>query len=139
MPRLFDDRFGGAAGLAATILRRDVIMLEVGDEDGIVYAEGVEPGGVAVVHIFIWNRRRVPDLDRIIIEAANWVITTFQLRLLSAWIPDHNLLARKLLTRLGWHQDGVIRSWLRFDGELEDCHVFSLAPEEAEFLLASGG
>ena len=139
MPNLFDDRFGGALGLANVILRRDVVMLEVGDEDGLIYGEGVEPGGVAIIHIFIWNRRNVNDLDRIIAESAIWAFTTFQLALLSAWIPEHNLLARKLLTRLGWHQDGIIRSWLRFDGELEDCHVFSISPEEAEFLLATVG
>jgi hypothetical protein len=114
-------------------------MLEVGEEDGLIYAEGVEPGGVAVVHIFIWNRRNIENLDRLLIGCCNWAFSTFNLRLLSAWIPDHNLLARKLLTRLGWHQDGIVRSWLRFDGELEDCHVFSLSPEEAEFLLAKVG
>lgn len=138
MPRLFDDRFGGAIGLANTILRRDVVMLEVGDEDGIMYAEGIEPNGVAVVHIFIWNRRNIPDLDSLITSCAVWAFSTFQLRLLSAWIPEHNLLARKLLTRLGWVQDGIIRLWLRFDGQLEDCYVFSLSPEEAAWAAEVG-
>lgn len=133
IPNLFDDRFHGELGLANLILRRDTVMLEIGDEDGILYAEGVEPGGVAVVHIITFNGRARKDLDRILTESADWAFRTFGLKLLSAWIPAHNTLALRLMTRLRWHRDGIIRSWLRFDGQLEDCHVFSLSPEELEY------
>lgn len=98
--------------------------------DGIVYGEGIRPGGVATVHIAIFNRRAISDLQEKLMGIARWAFATFQLSGLNAWIPAHNTLAIRLLTRLGWHIDGIIRRLMSFNGVPTDAVVFSLLREE---------
>jgi RimJ/RimL family protein N-acetyltransferase len=45
-------------------------------------------------------------------------------------IPAHNEAAKRVVTSLGWRQEGTMRAHLRRDGELADCEVWGVLPDE---------
>jgi RimJ/RimL family protein N-acetyltransferase len=46
-------------------------------------------------------------------------------------IPAHNEAAKRVVTSLGWHHEGTMRAHLRSaDGELADCEVWGVLPDE---------
>jgi RimJ/RimL family protein N-acetyltransferase len=47
-------------------------------------------------------------------------------------IPAHNEAAKRVVTSLGWRHEGTMRGHLRRDGELADCEVWGVLPEEFE-------
>lgn len=112
------------------LMARNVIILEIGDEDGLMWITDVEQGGYASAHITVFRRRRVPQLDRIISEAVEWAFRAFGLAYMASWIPSFNRPAVGLAQRLGWNYDGLIRGVLRYNGERTDAHVFSLSRDE---------
>ena len=54
-------------------------------------------------------------------------------------IPAHNEAAKRVVTSLGWKHEGTMRGHLRRDGELADCEVWGVLPEEFREALARGG
>lgn len=112
------------------LLRPDVVVLEMGDLDGVLYGEDLRPGQMGTVHIAVFNRRAVKDLDAMLTATAAWAISTFQLAGLNTWVPAHNKLALRLMDRLDWHLDGIIRRLMIFDGVPTDAFVYSLLADE---------
>jgi len=45
-------------------------------------------------------------------------------------IPAFNEAAKRVVTSLGWQHEGTMRSHLRRDGELADCEVWGVLPDE---------
>ncbi len=45
-------------------------------------------------------------------------------------IPAHNEAAKRVVASLGWRLEGTMRSHLRHDGELADCEVWGVLPDE---------
>jgi [ribosomal protein S5]-alanine N-acetyltransferase len=45
-------------------------------------------------------------------------------------IPADNEAAKRVVTSLGWRREGTMRSHLRRDGELADCEVWGVLPDE---------
>ena len=45
-------------------------------------------------------------------------------------IPAYNEAAKRVVTSLGWRHEGTLRSHLRRDGELADCEVWGVLPDE---------
>jgi len=45
-------------------------------------------------------------------------------------IPAHNEAAKRVVTSLGWKHEGTMRGHLSRDGELVDCEVWGVLPEE---------
>jgi len=45
-------------------------------------------------------------------------------------IPAHNDAAKRVVTSLGWKHEGTMRGHLRSDGELADCEVWGVLPDE---------
>ncbi|MFN8160358.1 MAG: GNAT family protein [Solirubrobacterales bacterium] len=45
-------------------------------------------------------------------------------------IPAYNEAAKRVVTSLGWVHEGTMRSHLRRDGELSDCEVWGVLPDE---------
>jgi len=54
-------------------------------------------------------------------------------------IPAYNEAAKRVVTSLGWKHEGTMRGHLRRDGELADCEVWGVLPEEFREALARGG
>jgi RimJ/RimL family protein N-acetyltransferase len=52
-------------------------------------------------------------------------------------IPAHNEAAKRVVTSLGWKHEGTMRSHLARDGELADCEVWGVLPDE--FRAAAAG
>jgi ribosomal-protein-alanine N-acetyltransferase len=58
-------------------------------------------------------------------------------------IPAENEAAKRVVTSLGWRHEGTMRSHLRRDGQLSDCEVWGVLPDEfraaaADLLLERG-
>lgn len=45
-------------------------------------------------------------------------------------IPAENEAAKRVVTSLGWRHEGTMRGHLRRDGEMTDCEVWGVLPEE---------
>ncbi len=45
-------------------------------------------------------------------------------------IPAYNEAAKKVVTSLGWRHEGTMRGHLRRDGELADCEIWGVLPDE---------
>jgi RimJ/RimL family protein N-acetyltransferase len=45
-------------------------------------------------------------------------------------IPADNEAAKRVVTSLGWRHEGTMRGHLRRDGELADCEVWGVLPDE---------
>ena len=45
-------------------------------------------------------------------------------------IPAHNETAKRVVTSLGWRLEGTMRGHLSRDGELADCEVWGVLPDE---------
>jgi RimJ/RimL family protein N-acetyltransferase len=45
-------------------------------------------------------------------------------------IPAYNEAAKRAVTSLGWRHEGTMRGHLRRDGELADCEVWGVLPDE---------
>ena len=45
-------------------------------------------------------------------------------------IPAFNEAAKRVVSSLGWRYEGTLRSHLRRDGELADCEIWGVLPEE---------
>ena len=45
-------------------------------------------------------------------------------------IPAFNEAAKRVVTSLGWQHEGTMRSHLRRDGELADCELWGVLPDE---------
>jgi RimJ/RimL family protein N-acetyltransferase len=54
-------------------------------------------------------------------------------------IPAYNEAAKRVVMSLGWKHEGTMRGHLRRDGELADCEVWGVLPEEFREALARGG
>jgi RimJ/RimL family protein N-acetyltransferase len=45
-------------------------------------------------------------------------------------IPSYNEAAKRVVTSLGWRHEGTMRNHLRHNGELADCEVWGVLPDE---------
>jgi [ribosomal protein S5]-alanine N-acetyltransferase len=45
-------------------------------------------------------------------------------------IPAHNEAAKRVVSSLGWRHEGTMRSHLRRDGQLADCEIWGVLPDE---------
>jgi RimJ/RimL family protein N-acetyltransferase len=45
-------------------------------------------------------------------------------------IPAYNEAAKRVVTSLGWRHEGTMRGHLRRDGDLADCEVWGVLPDE---------
>ncbi|MGB7588521.1 MAG: GNAT family protein [Solirubrobacterales bacterium] len=45
-------------------------------------------------------------------------------------IPAYNEAAKRVVTSLGWRHEGTMRGHLRRDGDVADCEVWGVLPEE---------
>jgi hypothetical protein len=107
------------------------IMLELGNEDGLLIGQNVFPGSYANAHIIVFHRRRLPDLVDQINQSIKWVFDIFKPAIMAAWIPEFNIPARRLAERLDWTFDGIIRGMLAYGGERVDAVIYSITKEEA--------
>lgn len=92
-----------------------------------MHVEALRLHGCGIVHIAVFNRRRLPELDAILKNALNWLFKTFGLDYIGSWIPAFNSPAIKLAVRLGMTYDGVLRRVMVYNGKPTDALVYSIA------------
>ena len=126
IPRLLDDTFDLSAALASPT----TIVLVIGEEDGLVYGENVGRAAYTFVHIVVFRRRRVKDLDETLKALIPWAFNTFHMDIIAAWIPDFNKPARWMAERMGLRFDGILRGFGVYSGGRVDLHVYSIAKDE---------
>lgn len=132
LPPFTDDRYGGIDTIAKQLISPTVVMLELGDEDGLLIAEDVGKDAYVIAHIIVFNRRRLPHLEAQLDGTLQWFFATFSPAYVAAWIPSRNVAAISLMKRLGWNLDGIIRGLMLYYGKRTDAYIYSISREELE-------
>jgi hypothetical protein len=92
--------------IVAFILSPNNVLLE--SDHALIVLEEVLPGRFALVHFVFWNRK-VAGNERFLYEALNSVMRMFNLKKLSAHVPDRNRAMWRLLERVGFRREGRLR------------------------------
>src|SRR5215467_6891395 len=101
-----------------------------GDETiGLASATNVRPWLDASMHLVMFDRRLRGREDLLKSAMADFMFRG-QLRRLTAQIPEDNKTGLKLVTRLGFKLEGIIRKAHLRDGIYRDYHVFGILREE---------
>ena len=130
-PKFWPDHFKAPDFFIDFILSPTTIMLEIGDEKGLIIVEDVVPNGYGLAHIIIFNRRHIDGLEGTLDAATKWVFATFQVAAISAWIPSPNNAAIRLVQKLqNWQFDGQIRKSVVYYGAVVDQVVYSITRED---------
>ncbi len=65
-------------------------------------------------------------------QLADWTFTTTPTMRIDGYIMVGNDASERMVQRLGWQREGVLRAWhLRPDGSTMDCVVYSLIRDDA--------
>lgn len=108
---------------------KDSIFYEIGDELGIACARGVRPRLDAVIHMVMFDRR-LRGREPLFIEILKDLFDSMKLRRVTAGIPENRTITMRLLKRLGFSREGIIRQAFLTDGKYMDLHVFGILREE---------
>ena len=95
------------------VTQRDVILLYLEGGDSLFYLTGVAPRKTAMVHIVSREKNIDPVAYRKLLrELLDWAFRTFHLKRLTGMIGVENTLARNLSKKLGFTEEGVLKSWV---------------------------
>ncbi len=61
---------------------------------------------------------------------ARWSVTALDVRRLQALVALENVPALRLVERVGFHREGVLRAYWEHDGQRLDVVMFSILPDE---------
>lgn len=101
-----------------------------GDETlGLAAATQVRPRLDANMHVVMFDRR-LRGRESILLAAMRDFARRAQLRRMTAILPEDNRTAIKLVGRLGFKLEGVVRKAHLRDGIYRDCHLFGILSEE---------
>src|SRR5262245_29195027 len=101
-----------------------------GDETlGLAAATQVRPRLDANMHLVMFDRR-LRGREEIILAAMRDFAKRAQLSRMTACLPEDNKTAIKLVTRLGFRLEGVMRKAHLRDGVYRDYHIFGILREE---------
>ena len=104
---------------------------------GLAAATNVRPWLDANVHLVMFDRRLRGREESIRIAMGDFMHRA-QLRRLTALLPEDNKVAIKLVLRLGFQPEGIIRKAHLRDGIYRDYHVFGILREELQDLYGNG-
>jgi RimJ/RimL family protein N-acetyltransferase len=98
-------------------------------DGGVVLYFPVQPGLMAQGHIHIWDPQWYGRVE-ILKKLNRWAMKKWDLLRLTVQPPKRNKLANKLAQDLGFTQEGVLRSAVRYNEGVDDLVVYGLLREE---------
>jgi hypothetical protein len=113
----------------AAIMEPRNVFLDVGPGFGLVAAMNIRLGEDATVYFLAFDHhlRGKEDAFR---GATHYIMRVGNLRRVTAFTPDDMPVTLKLLWRLGFRWEGVLRHGWAWDGQSGDVHVNGLLREE---------
>jgi L-amino acid N-acyltransferase YncA len=96
---------------------------------GLAAATQVRPRLDANMHVVMFDRR-LRGREPVLLAAMRDFALRAQLRRMTVILPEDNRTAIKLVGRLGFKLEGVVRKAHLRDGIYRDCHLFGILAEE---------
>jgi RimJ/RimL family protein N-acetyltransferase len=112
-------------------------FIEDGQVIGLAAATQVRPKLDASMHLVMFDRR-LRGREAIITEALQNFALRAQLRRMTVVLPEDNRTAIKLIGRLGFKLEGVMRKAHLRDGIYRDYHIFGILLEELFHCVGDG-
>lgn len=112
-----------------SLLQPNNIFYEIGDELGLASATCVRPNMDALVHLVMFDKR-LRGRERLFTDILTELFIRCRLHRCTAVVCETQATARKLLVRLGFVQEGVMRQATLRNGEYLDLYVYGLSRVE---------
>lgn len=102
-----------------------------GQEEGLYTAYNITPGLKMDVGLRMWSPRLMgPTAVERHRQMVRYVIDAFDLKRVGATIAVGNTLSRRLIEKLGFKEEGLLRNWAWVGDVMSDFIVYSALPEE---------
>ena len=128
---LFDDSCRGKEEkFVRGLLSPDSIIFELKDGNGVMVLDHIIPGSRADAHLAFWDRK-LSKRTEIVKQTLVWCFITKDLRRVQVWLPTYAGATRRFVCKnLGFTEEGILRNFVWYKGELFDVHVCSILREE---------
>lgn len=129
-PQVFDD-YGkdDFESFLGKIMHRNNIFIDIGPGVGLACGFAVRPRLDLVLHLVMFDRR-LRGREELFMEIMDYFFQKLQLRRMTAMIADDCKTAIKLVQRLGFQLEGIMREALKRDGKLYDVQLYGILQEE---------
>lgn len=113
--------------------RADATFWEMGDGEGIYYVSDILVGVRLLCNIIVfpgqtaWMGPKGVDLHA---QMVRYVFRVFDIQRMGATVTVDNTLSQRLLSNLGFHQEGILRSYGYVRETMKDAYIYSLLKEE---------
>lgn len=134
-PQVFDDFSAGKMDdFVGRLFNPYNIFVDIGPNKGLACGMGVRPGLDAVIHLVMFDRR-LRGREPLFLDILSYFFRRLRLRRVTAMIAEDAATAIKLVQRLGFQQEGLLRRALLRGGKGLDVHVYGLLTEELDASL----
>jgi RimJ/RimL family protein N-acetyltransferase len=89
-----------------------------------------QPGVMGLGYWVVPGPRRRGFGTRAVRLAVTWALSRPDVARVEAWVEPHNLPSQRLLRSAGFTREGVLRSFLSFNGRRADAVVFSRTTQD---------
>jgi RimJ/RimL family protein N-acetyltransferase len=89
-----------------------------------------QPGSVAIGYWLVERARGRGLGSRAVALLAHWALRDAGLARVEALVLPDNIASQRVLEKAGFRREGLLRSYLVFDGERADALIYSLLPSD---------
>jgi len=131
----FDDTTrGDSLGFITQILLPSNLHFELGDMEGLVVVNSLQPRVNGILHFAVWGDLSVTKLNSAAKSLADWLFSTYSLNRLTACIPQSNDKAKRMAVLLGMKYEGTIREAFLSNGVYQNVLFFGVLRSEFDLL-----
>lgn len=105
------------------------VILEIPDMRAIYYMTGITPNGNADVTLIVFDKKLLGQRE-LYLQMIQKMMLEFNLRRVTAMVPDWNKIAQNLASKIGFTLEGVLRNWGQSNGVPNDVLLYGLLREE---------
>jgi hypothetical protein len=136
-PQVFDDfGKGNFEDFIGKLMLKTNIYLDIGNGLGIACGMGVRPKLDMVLHLVMFDKR-LRGREPLFWDMMGFLFDQLQLRRMTAVIADDCRTAIKLVQRLGFVREGVMRHALKRNDTLFDVEIYGILREEFDATVKS--
>lgn len=129
-PQVFDDfSKGNYEEFARQFFVSNNVFIDIGPDLGLAAGFNVRPGLDAILHLVMFDRR-LRGRENVFQEIMRYYFHAFKLRRMSAFIAADCLPGIKLIERLGFKLEGVMRKAVLRDHQYHDWKIYGMLQEE---------
>lgn len=129
-PQVFDDfGKGNFDEFVGKLFHRNNLFFDIGDGLGIACGFGVRPGLDMVLHLVMFDKR-LRGREPLFLEMMGFCFDRLKLRRMTAIIASDCQTAIRLVQRLGFVREGVMREALKRNDHLFDVECYGILREE---------